>query len=205
MTQLSDMLVFLRKRQKLSQQELAGKTGISRSAISMYETGQREPDLETLEVFADFYNVDMNTLTGRADRLPAKNLQRMPEMHSVPRVGAIACGTPILAEENIETFDQVPAFVQCDFTLLCKGDSMVNARIYDGDIVCIRQQPEVENGEIAAVLVGEEATLKRVRFQEGSVILWPENPAYAPQVFSGEDMENVKILGKATHFISAVR
>lgn len=205
MTQLSDMLVYLRKRQKLSQQELAGKTGISRSAISMYETGQREPDLETLEVFADFYNVDMNTLTGRTDRLPAKNLQRMPELYSVPRVGAIACGTPILAEQNIETYDQIPAFVQCDFTLLCKGDSMVNARIYDGDIVCIRQQPEVENGEIAAVLVGEEATLKRVRFQEGAVVLWPENPAYAPQVFAGEDMEKVKILGKATHFISTVR
>lgn len=205
MTQLSDMLVYLRKRQKLSQQELASRTGLTRSAISMYETGQREPDLETLEVFADFYNVDMNTLTGRADRLPAKNLQRMPELYSVPRVGEIACGVPILAEENLEGYDQVPDYIHCDFTLVCKGDSMINARIFEGDIVCIRQQPEVENGEIAAVLIDDEATLKRVKRFEDHIVLEPENPLYRPLVFWGEEMARVHILGKATHFISVVR
>ena len=196
-----------RKEMKLTQPELGTLCGTTKQTIFKYENEiVTNIPLDRLEKIALALDVTPAYLMGweNSENLP-DNILPMPETYSVPRVGAIACGTPILAEENIETYDQIPAFVQCDFTLLCKGDSMVNARIYDGDIVCIRQQPEVENGEIAAVLVGEEATLKRVRFQEGAVVLWPENPAYAPQVFAGEDMEKVKILGKATHFISTVR
>lgn len=124
----------------------------------------------------------------------------------VPRVGAIACGEPILADQNIEGYDQVPAWTHCDFTLVCKGDSMIGARIFDGDIVCIRSQPEVESGEIAAVQVGEdEATLKRVKIYPDHIVLEPENPNYRPMTFWDEEMAKVKILGKATHFISEVR
>lgn len=124
----------------------------------------------------------------------------------VPRVGAIACGEPILAEQNVEVYDQVPAWTNCDFTLVCKGDSMIGARIFDGDIVCIRSQPNVENGEIAAVQVGDdEATLKRVKKFPDHIILEPENPNYRPLVFWDAEMEKVRILGKATHFISEVR
>ena len=123
-----------------------------------------------------------------------------------PRLGHVACGQPILAEQNIETYDLVPSDIKCDFTLVCKGDSMINARIFDGDIVCIRQQPQVENGEIAAVMVGnEEATLKRVRLFEDHISLEPENPMHKPLVLWGEDMNKVRIIGKATHFISNVR
>lgn len=176
----------------------------------MYESGDREPNFEILEAIADTFNVNMDTLLGKAT-LPSNsplpsNLRPMLKTHKVPRLGRIACGTPILAEQNIETYDSVPEYVQCDFTLVCKGDSMINARIFDGDIVCIRQQPQVENGEIAAVMVGnEEATLKRVKLFEDHISLEPENPMHKPLVLWGEDMNKVTIIGKATHFISNVR
>ncbi len=201
MAKFSDVLTYLRKRSNMSQQQLADATRLTRSAVSMYETGKREPDFETLEVFADFFNVSMDTLTGRSEN------ERTPPLSftMVPRIGTIACGEPILAEQNFDGYDAVPDFVNCDFTLVCKGDSMTGARICDGDIVCIKQQPEVENGQIAAVQIGEDsATLKRIRYLPGGVALWPENPAYAPMIFTGEDVSKIRILGLATHFISRV-
>ena len=134
-----------------------------------------------------------------------KGAEPMPFVRSVPRLGAIACGEPILAEQNIEGYDEVPDYIKCDFTLLCKGDSMINARIYDGDIVCIKQQDRVENGQIAAVLVDDEATLKRVRYIDGGVVLMPENSNYEPKIFTGDSVKNIRIIGRATHFISTVK
>ena len=130
----------------------------------------------------------------------------MPSTYKAPRLGRIACGDPILAEENIETYDDVPSYIKCDFTLVCRGDSMINARIYDGDIVCIKAGAEIKSGDIAAVLVdGDEATLKRVRLFDDHIILEPENPNYRPLSFWEEEMNRVRLIGKATHFISTVR
>ncbi len=128
----------------------------------------------------------------------------MPKTSKVPLVGAIACGEPILAAENIEGEVDVPERIHADFALRCKGDSMINARIHDGDIVYIRQQPAVNNGEIAAVLIGDEATLKRVYVYEDHVVLQPENPSYEPLVYFGEAMSTVRILGKAVGFTSII-
>ena len=147
MAQLSDMLTYLRKRKGLSQQELANTLKISRSAIGMYETGKREPDLETLEVFADFYNVDMNTLTGKAPIKEQTN--KLPDnagpvdfshLKRIPILGRIAAGAPIYAEENIEgyTFTDLNGGAEY-FALRVRGDSMNAVRIYDGDIVIIRR------------------------------------------------------------------
>lgn len=210
------VLRALRVRSEMTQKQLADVLGLSESAIGMYERGHREPDFETLETIADYFNVDMDYLTGRSDierrssmtglLSDVQNIRPMPEFVKVPRIGRIACGTPILAEENIEDYDDVPSYVKCDFTLICRGDSMINARIFDGDIVCIKMQPVVSSGDIAAVMVGEdEATLKRVRIFEDHVVLEPENPMYKPLTFWGEDMNSVHIIGKATHFISTVR
>lgn len=138
------------------------------------------------------------------DNMPDRVLP-LPRTKKVPRLGAIACGEPILAEENIEGFDYVPEDISCDFSLVCKGDSMINARVLDGDIVYIRQQPTVENGEIAAVLVDNEATLKRVYFNGDTIILQPENTTYQPIVYTGEKLNEIKILGKAVYFFSKVR
>ena len=133
------------------------------------------------------------------------NIIPMPETRKIPLVGTIACGEPILAEENIEEYVSIPKDLAGDFALRCKGDSMINARIFNGDIVYIRQQDTVENGEIAAVLIDNEATLKRVRLFDDHISLEPENPMYKPLVFWNEEMNTVRILGKAVAFTSAVR
>ena len=122
----------------------------------------------------------------------------------MPLIGAIACGEPITAEQNIEKLVDVPEYIRCDFSLTCHGDSMVDAGIHDKDVVYIRIQPEVENGEIAAVRIDGEATLKRVYYNPGMLTLMPANPAYAPMVYTGSQLEEVHIEGKAvgwTHWV----
>ena len=133
------------------------------------------------------------------------NLLPMPAMRKIPLVGSIACGTPILAEENREGDVDIPEHIHADFALRCKGDSMINARIYDGDIVYIRQQDSVEHGQIAAVLIDDEATLKRVHLFEDHIVLEAENPQFRPMTFWGEEMRAIRILGRAVAFTSDVR
>lgn len=196
--------------------ELARTSKVNEGAISQYRAGKYKASQRSLDKLARALQVSIPWLMGadvpmeesdsqRSTSLPT-NVQPMPTMQQIPRIGMIACGDPLLAQQNIEGYDNVPEYVKCDFTLVCRGDSMINARIFDGDIVCIREQPEVENGEIAAVLIdSEEATLKRVKIFDDHIVLEPENPMYKPLVFWGEEMNNVRILGKATHFISALK
>ena len=206
MAVLSDMLSYLRKREGLSQQELADKLNMTRSAIGMYETGKREPDLETLEIFADFYNVDMNTLTGRGiSRVFPPNMLPLPQMREWPVLGATACGTP-LHRELLEETVLAPDDIKADVVFRCVGDSMINARIFDGDAVFIRLQPEVENGQIAVVRIGDEYTLKRIYTREDYVELRPENPTHSATILRGEALspERFEIVGLAVAFLSAV-
>ena len=217
MSKFSERFKLLRKERGLSQAALATELGFTKSSVNMYERGDREPGLESLETIADFFNVDMDYLLGKSDvqnrflYTPASNAESvalpdnilpMPATYTVPLLGTIACGEPILAAENIEDNVEVPEHIHADFALRCKGDSMINARIHDGDIVYIRQQPAVNNGEIAAVLIGDEATLKRVYVYEDHVVLQPENPAYEPLVYFKDAMQAVRILGKAVGFTS---
>lgn len=214
MPKFSERLRQLRTERGISQQTLANSLGdISKSSINMYERGEREPGLEMLEAIADFFNVDMDFLLGksniqnkeRAVVFSTDNIIPMPEMRKIPLIGSIACGAPILAEEHIEDYIDIPKHIHADFALTCKGDSMINARIFDGDIVYIRKQDTVENGEIAAVLIGDDATLKRVRLFGDHISLEPENPQYRPIVYWGDEMNSVSILGKAVAFTSCVR
>ena len=152
----------LRKEDNLTQKELAAKLGLAFSTISMYERGIREPDFETTEAIADYFNVSMDFLLGKSTNSALMgNIIPMPRLNTVPLLGTIACGTPILATENLDGEVSIPEDIKADFALRCSGDSMIDARILDGDIVYIRQQPTVDNGEIAAVLIGDEATLKK--------------------------------------------
>ena len=121
----------------------------------------------------------------------------LPKMKKVPLIGAIACGEPITAIQNREGDVNAPVDMRCDFALKCRGESMIGAGIHDGDIVYIRIQPEVENGEIAAVRIGEEATLKRVYLHSDYIELRPENPAFESIIRRREDMNDVQIEGKA--------
>lgn len=134
-----------------------------------------------------------------------ENIIPLPKTKMVPLVGTIACGTPILAEENIESMVPMPEHIHADFALRCKGDSMVNARILDNDIVYIRKQETVENGEIAAVLIGNEATLKRFYRYGDTVVLRAENPSCKEFEYKKEQLNEVRILGKAVHFLSEVQ
>lgn len=217
MSKFSERFKLLRKERGLSQAALATELGFTKSSVNMYERGDREPGLESLETIADFFNVDMDYLLGKSDvqnrflYTPASDAESValpdniiprPATYTVPLLGTIACGEPTLAAENIEDNVEVPEHIHADFALRCKGDSMINARIHDGDIVYIRQQPAVNNGEIAAVLIGDEATLKRVYVYEDHVVLQPENPAYAPLVYFKDAMQAVRILGKAVGFTS---
>ena len=127
--------------------------------------------------------------------IPA-GFQPLPKRDRIPRVGQIACGTPILAEENVETYDEVPSAWHADFTLLCQGDSM-EPKIKDSDIVAIHSQPMVENGQIAAVLIDGEATLKRVFLFDDHIELRAENPTFPTILRIGEDMNTITIEGKA--------
>ena len=129
------------------------------------------------------------------------------EKKKIPLLGEIACGEPIYANEDRESYIEIGANIRADFCLRAQGDSMIGARILDGDIVFIRQQPMVENGEIAAVLIGDNVTLKRVYFEPNmqKMVLNSENPKYQPFVFVGEELSQVKILGKAVAFESDIK
>ena len=195
----------------MTQAELSSRSKISKSSISHYLKGDWEGKQDAVYSIAQVLNVSEAWLMGYDVPMDAEHatpsqpaqkatippgFEPMPEMDMVPLVGRIACGTPITAEQNVERIVCVPSKWRSTFTLTCKGDSM-EPRIHDGDLVAIRKQPEVENGEIAAVRIGEEATLKHVYLHENFIELRPENPAFNSIILSREDMNDVVIVGKA--------
>jgi len=193
-----------RERAGLTQQQVADRLGITNSTYCGYEIGRRNPNPEKLKELARILNTPSDVILGTD--IYADNTGPFPTTIARPRLGSIACGEPILAEENIQGYDPIPDYIKCDFTLICQGDSMIGARIFDGDLVCIKQQPTVENGQIAAVSIdGDEATLKRFYLENGTVTLVAENPAYPPKTFTREAANRVRVLGLATHFISSIK
>jgi repressor LexA len=187
--------------------ELEKLTGISRSSLQRYANGvTAKIPIDAIQTIAQAVGVEAEYIMGwtDSDLTHIKNIEPIPTMVKVPLLGTIACGEPILAEENIEDYINMPEKAKGTFALRCKGDSMINARIFDGDIVFIREQPEVENGEIAAVLIDDEATLKRVYKTENSIELRPENPTFKPLYYQKEEMNKVRILGKAVGFYSNI-
>jgi repressor LexA len=166
---------------------------ISRITLARYETGVIEPGAFALSRIADALNVSTDELLCRTEKLPPF----IPIVKSaVPIVGEIACGVPITAEQNIEGFADLPDGVIADFALRCKGDSMTPT-FNAGDLVLIRQTPDVQNGQIAAVGVGDEATLKRVYKNENGVVCVSDNHAYPPQIYS----DDVTVYGVAVGFV----
>ena len=195
----------------MSQQELAELVGYkSRSSINKIELGKNDILQSTIKRIASVLNCTPSYLMGGSEDtidfsdLPP-NIIPLPKMKKVPLLCTVACGEPILAEENLDGYVETPEELHADFCLRCHGDSMTGARIMDGDVVFVRQQTDVENGEIAAVLINDEATLKRVYKSTGKVILQPENPRYEPLMFVGEEIAQLRILGKAVAFLSGVK
>ena len=191
----------------LSVEDVAKRLGKHRATIYRYESNDIENfPTDVLEPLSVVLQTTPAYLMGWAvdDMLP-DNILPMPEMRRIPLLGTIACGGPILAEENMDGEVDVPKNIRADFALHCKGDSMINARIFDGDIVYIHQQEDVDNGQIAAVLIGEEATLKRVYKYPNRLELRPENPTFPVFQYEGEQLAEVRILGKAVAFTSTVK
>lgn len=198
---MENYLAERRKSLGLTQKEVAAAVGVSEATVSRWESGEiANMRRDRIAAYATVLKTTPSfIMTGEDDSenvAVPKGFQPMPAMDVVPLVGRIACGTPITAEENIEQMVCVPSRWHSTFTLTCKGDSM-EPRIHDGDLVAIRSQPEVENGEIAAVRIGEEATLKHVYLHENFIELRPENPAFESIILSREDMNKVVIEGKA--------
>lgn len=184
----------------LTVEELAKKMGYKdKSSISKIENRKADIPQSKVIAFARALNTTtaylMGIDTAKERSIPA-GFQPLPKRDRIPRVGQIACGTPILAEENVEAYDEVPSDWHADFTLLCQGDSM-EPKIKDGDVVAIHSQPMVENGEVAAVLIDGEATLKRVFLFDDHIELRAENPTFPTILRIGEDMNTITIEGKA--------
>lgn len=197
------------RRQELgwTTDELAKRMGYKdRSSISKIESGKADIPQSKVKAFADVLGTTVSWLLGidaNEENTPNSippGFSPLPELVQVPLIGTIACGTPITAEQNVKSYIGVPAAWRADFALECHGDSM-SPTICDGDVVCIRSQPEVEQGQIAAVRIGEEATLKHCYYQNGVVQLIADNPAVClPMVYTGQQLEEIKVEGLAVGF-----
>lgn len=203
MSALSKILKKRRKELGLTLAQVADAVGVTEATVQRWESGNiKTVRYEKLAPLSSLLGVSPADLMGWSsdDDLPS-NISRIEPMQKIPLVGQIACGTPILAEQNIEDYVDLPGHIRADFALTCKGESMIGAGIRSGDIVYIRKQEEVENGQIAAVMVGgDEATLKRVYTKPGVVQLVAENPNIAPAVFIGKEAEQIHIVGLAVAY-----
>ena len=197
-------LAQIRKEKNFSQQKLADTLGVSRSTVAMWETGPNQPDSDMLLRISALFRVSVDYLLGGTDDpAPAASFSDIPNVRQVrkrqiPVLGEIACGKPIFADEQRDVYVSVTEELVCDYALIAKGDSML-PRIRDGDLVFIREMPVVPNGKIAAVLIDDEATLKRVFFdaENRKLMLIPDNPAYEPFMYVGEELQTVRIMGLA--------
>lgn len=205
---IGDKIKALRARGNLTLEEVAKYVKVSRQTINRYENNiiTNIPS-DKIELLASLFNTTPAYLMGWEEESPIpqyENIIPVPEMHQIPLyTGGIACGDPLFVSDETE-YISVPKHIKADFAVVCKGDSMINARINDGDIVYIKQQPTVNDGQIAAVLIDDSATLKKVYLEKNRLTLMAANPDYPPRIFTGEELENIKILGLATAFTSSI-
>ena len=194
---------------------------LNKNDLSQYVNGKVEPGQQKLSILGLALNVNEAWLMGydvpqirditfgneTVEELSSKYDNIKPiKMKRFPMLGEIACGEPVFADEDKEHYVMADMDINADFCLTAKGDSMINARIYEGDIVFIKEMPIVENGDIAAVIIDDEATLKRVYYykEDNLLQLVAENPKYKPLVYKGEELNHIRILGKAVYFMSTV-
>lgn len=184
-------LLFYLDRLGLTQTEFARELGYPETTVSNWFNKNTYPRPDKIQEMANYFGVRRTDLTenNEEQQAPLKNAK------SIPIIGTIAAGSPLLAEENIVDYFLIDSRVHADFGLTVKGESMINANIFDGDIVFIRKQPDLENGEIGAILLDNEATLKRFSKTDNSVVLQAENPSMTdwPRVYTNG---NIRVLGK---------
>ena len=197
---IGERIKAARKSARMGQAELGAAIGIGKSSISEWESGKRSPDIDKVHDIARALGVTPAYLMGWDDSpaLPTMPANIVPiRRHTVPLLGEIAAGQPIYADEEHDMCVAVDDDIRCDFALRVRGDSMIDAGIYDGDVVLVRQQDDVDDGQIAVVLIDDEATLKYLYHQPGGVQLVPANRRYSPWSYTGEAAAQVRILGLA--------
>lgn len=215
MSTVGERIKYLRKNAGFTQEELAKRCGYrSLTTINKIELGINNVPLSVVEKIASVFGVTPAYIMGWSEESPSTSSDiftfeniRPITTKRIPMLGEIACGKPSYASEDRESYVKVGTDINADFCLTARGDSMTGARIFDGDIVFCRSQDTVNNGEIAVVLIGDEATLKRVYFypEKQKLVLQAENPQYEPFVYIGNELQEVRILGKAIAFQSDIR
>ena len=213
---LSNNLSYYMTQKGIDRSKLCEDLGFKYSTVSEWLSAKKYPRMDKIELLASYFgikksdliekhqtasaNPDLSALMQKYDNIKPIKLKRFPML------GEIACGEPIFADEDKEHYIMADMDIDADFCLTAKGDSMINARIYEGDIVFIKEMPIVENGDIAAVIIEDEATLKRVYYypDDNMLQLVAENPKYKPLVYQGPELDTIRILGRAVYFMSAV-
>ena len=202
---IGEKIKMLRQELGLSADDVAKRLNKNRATVYRYESNEIEKlPVSILEPLSKVLLTTPEYLMGWTENRNSSLGLYPIELKKFPLLGEISCGTPIYADEDRESYILAGSDIKADFCLIAKGDSMINARIKEGDVVFIRSQPDVENGEIAAVLIEDETTLKRVYKKTNSLVLMAENPAYNPLVYTNEELNNIRILGKAVAFQSDV-
>ncbi len=204
------------KIRELTQTDLHERTGINKSSISTYLRGDYKAKQDKVDLLSSALNVSPAWLMGfdvpmtpntdneKIDISSIKNIVPI-EKRMIPVIGTIAAGKPITADEHIETYVPCDIDIHADFGLIVHGDSMIGAGIYDGDVVFIKEQPDVDNGQIAAVRIDDDATLKHVYKIPGGCMLVSENPKYPPMTFTEENCDNIHIIGLAVAKYSLIK
>jgi len=206
-----------REELDLTQDQLGKRLWLNKSTIQRYETGKvkniKLPILQSmareLDVAPDWLALKTSEKGSFSRDNTSYEKYGLKPIHAkrIPMLGEIACGEPLYCNEEYETFIEANTNINADFCLVAKGDSMINARILNGDVVFIKKQPTVKNGEIAAVIIDNEATLKRVYYypEKNKLVLSSENPAYEPFMYINDELNQIRILGKAVAFQSVVK
>ena len=209
---IAENIKKIRLEHELSQADLGKIAGVSDKAVSTWELGIKIPRMGAVEKMANYFGIPKSAILDDAQPAPASRpippgFEPMPKMKKIPLVGSIACGTPILAQQNIETYYQSPKEWRASMFLVCQGDSM-EPFIKDGDMVAIREQQDAETDEIVAVMELDGcdgfATLKKLKKRPDRVELWPLNPEYEPIIYLKEEMNKLQIIGLAVGVIRRI-
>lgn len=193
-----------------TQKEVADAIGVSQQIMNVWVRGKAIPRMGKIQRLADYFGVEKSDLIDEKPEVPSipdySNIFPLQRTR-IPLLGEIACGEPIFCNEGRESYIAAGTDIKADFCLKARGDSMTGARILDGDIVFIQKDAPIEDGQIYAVVIDDEATLKRVYYdaEDHMLQLVAENPAYKPLIYTGEKLDHVHILGKAIAFQSDER
>lgn len=212
-----DLYLNIKKRREelgLTQSQLAERIGYAdKTMISKIEKGLIDLPQSKILLIAEALRTSASALMGWSEPTETDDIfSRYPDIHpighqKIPMLGEIACGQPIFMSEEFDVMIELGQKIDCDFCLRCKGDSMIDADIHDGDVVFIKKDVDIINGRIYAVSIDDESTLKRVYWDKESQILQlvAANPAYPPMTYTGADAKNITIMGLAVKFLGTVK